>query len=174
MSALVSLRHLWAPRNQIERLPSSLAQLGGSLETLQVHENKIRALPKNIAGLAGKLRVLNLRKNQLRSELTGDDGGGSGVPASLRMLTALERLAIDGNGQLNELPDAGRVLTCLTRLAALSLDTLAFHATDAAVQRWVHENVPELAVPQSRLPKSRMKEHLFGDAAKPQSNGIKL
>ena len=130
MSALVSLRHLWAPRNQIERLPSSLAQLGGSLETLQVHENKIRALPKNIAGLAGKLRVLNLRKNQLRSELTGDDGGGSGVPASLRMLTALERLAIDGNGQLNELPDAGRVLTTcnLTRLAALSLGTLAFHA----------------------------------------------
>ena len=153
--------------------------LGGSLEALQVHENKIRALPKNIAGLAGKLRVLNLRKNQLRSELTGDDaGGGSGVPASLRMRTALERLALDGNGQLNELPDAGRVLTTcnLTRLAALrSLGTLAFHAADAAVQRWVHENVPELAVPQSRLPKSQMKGHLFGDAAKPhQRNGIRL
>ena len=91
MSALVSLRHLWAPRNQIERLPSSLAQLGGSLETLQVHENKIRALPKNIAGLAGKLRVLNLRKNQLRSELTGDDAATGPIcpaPANLSSPTS--------------------------------------------------------------------------------------
>ena len=42
------------------------------------------------------------------------------------------------------------------------------------IERWVHESVPELAVPQSRLPKSQMKGHLFGDAAKPhQRNGIK-
>ena len=92
------------------------------------------------------------------------------------MLHALERLTLDGNGMMHELPDSGRILTHLTSLQALSMDNLAFSSIDTSTEKWCRNYVKDLSITKSHMPKSKMKEHLFGDAAKPNKaeNIIKL